>query len=376
MALEYTSLDISLLSAAAQKAMAPGQAKVLAAKGLAPLSSAAEMAMVLYQLSIDTDSAVAKQAIATVGGLPDAMTCGALADARLDARVVDFLYAQGSKSKELVDGIIQHGQTASETLCKIARSATESQVDLMATNEARLLLYPQIIGAMYGNAKARMSTIDRCVELAIRNDVAVPGIAAWEELKQAVLGPEQKRQQPDVAQQKKDVDETSFFAQADELFARIADVAMDADETKTREKVAEGGVAISDMTVPMKIRLAMVGNSFIRSQLIRDSLKMVAMAVIKAPRVTEAEVAKYAASNSLHDDVIKYIAKQREWTRNYTIRSALVQNPKTPIAISIRFLMHLRERDLRGISKSKNVPSAVSTAARQLLEKRTKGRKG
>ena len=56
-----------------------------------------------------------------------------------------------------------------------ARGARE--VDLIAQNEQRLLRHPEIIAAMYMNRSARMSTIDRVVELAVRNNVRVPGLA-------------------------------------------------------------------------------------------------------------------------------------------------------------------------------------------------------
>jgi hypothetical protein len=41
---------------------------------------------------------------------------------------------------------------------------------------------------MYMNRRARMSTIDRVVELAVRNQVRVPGLAAWDEVARALTG--------------------------------------------------------------------------------------------------------------------------------------------------------------------------------------------
>jgi hypothetical protein len=47
-----------------------------------------------------------------------------------------------------------------------------------------------------------------------------------------------------------------------------------------------------------------------------------------------------------------------------------VQNPKCPLAVSLKLLPLLHAEDLKGVGKSRNVPSAVSTAARKLAAAR------
>jgi len=52
----------------------------------------------------------------------------------------------------------------------------------------------------------------------------------------------------------------------------------------------------------------------------------------------------------------------------------LVSNPRTPFAFASRLIIHLRENELKGLAKSKNVSGAVAKAAKQQLERKGVGR--
>jgi hypothetical protein len=141
--------------------------------------------------------------------------------------------------------------------------------------------------------------------------------------------------------------------------------------TEEQKKKKDDETPYDKLSVPQKIRLAMVGNAVDRSRTIRDPIKMVAVATIKAGGVTEFEAAGYASNPGLAADVIKYIAQKREWTKAYGVKFSLCRNPKTPVSDSMRLMPFLREKDLQGISKSKGVPSAVVAQARKLMAQRT-----
>ena len=121
-----------------------------------------------------------------------------------------------------------------------------------------------------------------------------------------------------------------------------------------------------------KIRLATLGNAYCRGNLMRDPNRMVAMAAIRSPRITDSEIVKAAANRSICEDVIRYIGNQRDLTKNYQVRLSLVQNPKCPVALSLKFLPLLQAEDLKLMARSKSVPGAVSTGARRLMQSRTK----
>ena len=55
--------------------------------------------------------------------------------------------------------------------------------------------------------------------------------------------------------------------------------------------------------------------------------------------------------------------------RKYPIKLALVNNPKTPLARSMAMIKGINMRDLKAISRSTSVPSALKGAAKRLLSK-------
>ena len=85
-----------------------------------------------------------------------------------------------------------------------------------------------------------------------------------------------------------------------------------------------------------------------------------------------------AQSREVGEDVLRYIGNKREWTKNHEIKHGLVFNPKTPVGISLRFIGHLRDDELRALSRSRNVSQPLKAAAMQKLavkERKDKGGK-
>jgi hypothetical protein len=160
--------------------------------------------------------------------------------------------------------------------------------------------------------------------------------------------------------------------------ARVVDVVMDdaakeADSGGKRKKLNVQQL-VRTMTVPQKIKLALSGAKEARGLLVREASKMVATAVLDNPRITLGEVEFFAKSTNLSEDVIRKIGTNSEWTRKLTIISALVNNPKTPVGISLGFINRLTDHDLSLLEKSRNVPEAVRTAARNRLMKKKLGK--
>ena len=127
---------------------------------------------------------------------------------------------------------------------------------------------------------------------------------------------------------------------------------------------------ILNMGVAEKIKMAYTGNKEARGILIRDSNKMVAVSVVKPPKIQEQEIEAIAKSRGVCDEVLRTISQSKEWMQSYTVKVNLVNNSKTPLPIAMKFIPHLLEADLRKLAKSKNVASAVATQARRLVETR------
>ncbi|MCX5859193.1 MAG: hypothetical protein NT056_04770, partial [Proteobacteria bacterium] len=128
----------------------------------------------------------------------------------------------------------------------------------------------------------------------------------------------------------------------------------------TEEERKSLSVRILLMSVSEKIKLALLGNKEARTILIRDSNKMVSASVVKSPKVQDDEIVKIAQMRGVADEVLRMVASNKDWTKSYAVKKALVENPKTPVQASFRFLSLLRESDIKNIARSKNVPSAVA----------------
>lgn len=382
MALELTPLE--KLPPAVERAVgdkAPAPLKLMAARGLAPLPPG-NLATALYQLSFSADDAVKTAAFKTAAELPEKILGGALGEA-LDARVLDFFARRVFARPALLERLLLNKAVADETFRHLATLVDERGLEMIAKNEERLLRHPPIIAALYLNPKTRMSTAQRALELAVRNNVRVDGIPAFDEAARAIQ--QSGAPAPEVA------------AAEDTAFARAAEVAVDqsaglqlvaVDENEaTAQAEAEAQAAeqtlasteaadeekkksISDLSPAGKIRLATLGNAFARAVLIRDTNRQVAMAAIRSPAVSDMEVLRYAGNRGLDDEIIRFIANQRQWVRLYGVKVALCNNPKCPLPVAMRFLPHLNARDLKMLARSKGVPSALCTAAKQMLQQR------
>jgi len=124
---------------------------------------------------------------------------------------------------------------------------------------------------------------------------------------------------------------------------------------------------IAAMTVAQRVVRAMKGSREERALLIRDPNKLVSVAVLSSPKLTETEVEGIARMANVSEDVLRIIGRTRAWMKSYTVAVSLARNPKTPVATSMNILPRLMDKDLRMISIDRNVPDVLRTSARRKL---------
>lgn len=128
--------------------------------------------------------------------------------------------------------------------------------------------------------------------------------------------------------------------------------------------------ALQKMKMVAKIRLAMKGDREVRNFLLRDPSRLVQLAIISNPRLSDTEVVAIAHSKNVDEEVLRRLAANREWVKIYQVRAALAKNPKTPLPVALRMVQTLMTQDLKIIARSKTVPNAIAQAAqRQAREK-------
>ena len=127
---------------------------------------------------------------------------------------------------------------------------------------------------------------------------------------------------------------------------------------------------LQHLTVGEKIAIALRGGQDIRTILLKDSNKEVILTVLKNPKITETEVELIAHSRNIPEEALRAIHKNREWTKNYSICLALVNNPKTPPGIGITLVTGLRTKDLVLLEKNKNISEGIRAVAKKVLHAR------
>ncbi len=158
----------------------------------------------------------------------------------------------------------------------------------------------------------------------------------------------------------------------DETVLRDAVAAAEPDPVK-RETLLQ---RLSKMNVAQRVQLAIKGGSEERRTLIRDSSKVVQRAVLQSPRLTEREVESFAAMSNLTDDILRLIATNRHFRKNYAITRNLMNNPKTPLDVSLHMLPLLNAQDLKLLTVNKNIPETLRTTAVKLQRQRREKRQG
>ena len=144
------------------------------------------------------------------------------------------------------------------------------------------------------------------------------------------------------------------------------------DDLEDEELESSLYAAVQKMSVMQKIKLSRVGGKEARALLIKDRNKIVSTSVLGSPKITEIEVISFAQNRSIGEELLRIISSNREWTKNYQIKVALVTNPKTPQPVAIKFINYLQDKDLRSLMKSKDVSSNISAQARRILTKKGK----
>jgi hypothetical protein len=126
---------------------------------------------------------------------------------------------------------------------------------------------------------------------------------------------------------------------------------------------------ISSLPVIDRMKLAMKGTREQRAQLVRDTNRLVAAAVLSSPKLTDAEVEAFTKMGNVSEDVLRVIGMNRSWIKNYAVAAGLCRNPKTPPVLTMQLIHRLNERDLKMLSIDRNISEASRTLARKILTK-------
>ena len=368
---------------------APPPMRLMAAKALLPMEPGELAAVLAYLAGVD-DEKLGEAARKSATEVPESLLGSALETPTLDLRVLDFYGRMFIGDARYVQRILVNPGTADETVAFLAGKLKDpGLLDIIAQNQLRFLRHPAIIEALYYNPETRMSAISRVIESAVRNNVRLTHIPGYKEIEESILGGSRDSaaaeeaadevEEQDIVDDgsepssKGEIDDDSFRELLRVSVATPAgDAAEDSEAPQPLNRALHG--IIAEMSVAQKVRLGLMGNESARRILVRDAKRLVALSVLRSPKLNHKEITFFAQQRAVHEDVIREIARNREWTRYYPTMMALVTNPKCPPQQALTFVKMLQPKDLKWLSKAKDVPGFVSRNARAILEIRDRSK--
>lgn len=386
---------------------APRPAQMAAARGMLPLPQA-DLLEILAALVRQSDAELAETAQATLAAQQKDELEFHLKSAEAAPSVLAYFAAQSSQPKQIHEAVLSNPRTPSTAIIKFARETSNGDLlELISFNQQLLISAPLIIDAIIANPYRTAEAERRAQETKrefFQKERGAQQIA--DELR--AQGKEAAAQFIETADFAADLQETesasSLSFEDAILLAEHIEVADENDDdwlfseyieelyeetAEQRESIVNkilGDLRAEDdeisgervsminrilkMGMKDRVKLAAKGDREARNILIRDPNRIVAQAVINNAKITEQEVEKIAAMRSVPEDVLRQIAINRNWARNYSIVFKLAQNPRTPIANVMSILTRLQLRDLQGLTKNRNVSDAVRKQALRLATAR------
>jgi hypothetical protein len=337
---------------------APLALRVAAARGALPLPRAM-LARLYLHLRNDADETVRADAVGSLEALAPDLVLEILSDPSCPPEVLLHYAHAAAKSEALAEKLAFHPRVPDEALTILASQGNSSVIDLVITNQERIL------GAS--------GLLDRLtVNPALRPDQRVKILDLLDQFFRSGAGdPAARASEPEVEA----VNETEAARLLDvdvgELFAASEILGGDEFEAAGDDAIRSAYKKILTLNVAQKAMLAMKGGREERLILIRDTNKVVALSVLKNPRLTELEIASIAGARNVSDEVLRTVGVNREWSKNYAVVVNLVKNPRTPPGISTNFVSRLQTKDLKGLGQDKNVPEIIRKMAKNTFELRT-----
>jgi hypothetical protein len=345
--------------------------RLMAAQGLVPIPPE-DMALVLFYLTSDDDQQIVKESEKSLFSIPDNAIARVLSNSSSPPELLDY-FARKSENDNHIEKIILNNATSDSTIQHLAQTShNQTLIELISDNHQRILRSDEIVDALSKNPAISRSTLDKVISfisLYLEKHVKIPDFLKDQphedsEIQEQLQDAEMKVAEVEVSFLD-DIEIPEEFIEEKEVDGQLE---LEEDEQST---IYQNIIfAIKKMSLPEKLKLCLIGNAEARRALVKEPNRIIALAALRNPRITDMEISLAAQSTSVSEDILREIGNNRDWTRHYDVKVSLVNNPKSPPDISMNFIRHMRDRDLKVISKSKNVPGVVSAAAKRIVQQK------
>ncbi len=334
---------------------APIEVRRFAARGVLPLDASDQLRALLIVVD-DPDPAVAAAARATLGEMPPDTIALFLAGPEASEAELAAA-ARVTDDGAVLERVVRHRNVSDATLAALARTVTGTPQEALIVNQARLLRNPSLIDALFENP-----------------GLSADGRRMLGELKEEFFEKESRRRGARSRRKERHPEQEIPMAAeegpAEDAAEELAPRSSPGPEEEASRSTEELYIRLMGMSVPERVKLALTGKREERRFLIADGSKLVGFAVLRARGLTPTEVEGFCGMRHLDTDIFLKIATTREWVRRPLIALALVKNPKVPLTISLPLVKRLGMRDLRKISRDRNLPDAVRVQANKVYMQR------
>ena len=379
-----------------------------------------EMVEILVHLAVH-NKFFAEQAQLTLAGWDENISRTVASEPSTPKEVLDYMISPKNLRPVLLPALLLNPSVSEESLIELASNASQDVAEIMLQSE-RVRQSPSLRDALQASPNVLLAVpqhapepVPPAVAVTVSSDPPAAAIApsvmgdtheALPELPTEVM-PAQDDVLDDGILAYLNEHAAEISAEADNAFQPIGgfydELVPDVEEPRaeaTTRSAGSGGAAaakkapvkkthlsheeergsalqkISKLDIKGRIQLAMKGNKEERSLLIRDGTKIVALAVLDSPKITDGEVEKFATQKNVLEAVLRGIPLKRRFAKNYVVIRNLVFNPRAPLDLSLALIKNLLVSDLRNLSGNKEVSDTLRKLAAKMYKQKSTSRKG
>ena len=356
-----TELSASLLIQRIVGGEYPREVVETIARGFLPLPQE-DLIAVLSFLITHGDAQLSAIARTSLSDIPSRIVHGFATNEAASPQHLGLLML-ASEDPHVVEALIRNRAVPDASVVELAGRADAAIQEIVVINQARIIRAPEILDALLANP-------------ALSGDVRRRALEAREEFFD-------KRARVAAAQAELDEEEADLSLTDDPIMDLLEKASMEDGSAAAQAPPEIDPAELKDtknlsmyskillMGVSDKVKLAFKGGKTERVILIRDHNKLVCSAVMRNPRMTNQEAEAIAALRNVEDEVLRLISMKREWMAKYSIVSALVKNPKTPIGVVLPLINRLTLKDLKGLKDDKGIPEVVRSMIKKLHAQRS-----
>ncbi|MBZ5536753.1 MAG: hypothetical protein LAO31_12425 [Acidobacteriia bacterium] len=344
-----------------------------AARGILPVSRE-ELIEILVFLADDPDETLAQEARKSLDAFPEDVLKHILESSFTSEAIFDYFARPPFRSQQLIESVILNTAAPDRVIARLSSEVETRLIDAVLINLMRLLRYPEILDALEKNSNNTPDTRRRLGEIRVeffekRNTfVPVAPFSPSEEYGESTPGAEEASIEfVEPHPLSTDQSHEAVVEATTQLLVQDGEE-MSGDRVTLLQKIAR-------MTIAERVQTAIKGVRDERLILIRDSNKVVSRAVLLSPKISENEIEAISQMRNVNEEILRLVGQSRSWAKNYGILHNLVRNSRSPIGVTLTLLNRLMARDLKSLSRNKNIPEVIRKSSQRLVNIREGGQR-